>query len=268
MIATLTRLISFLSGRAAAVYLPVFLRVPLFTAYARLYGANLSEIDQELSLYRSLSDFFSRALLLGSRKIATPICSPADGRISGVGNIDNLEILQAKGKNYTIGELLLDGSLAAEFEGGSYFTVYLAPGDYHRVHSPVSGKLKSIRHIPGAMYPVSPTMTKRRERLFSRNERVCLLIDSTEHGEACVVFVGALNVGSIALSHIELVTNNSLYEVFRPPPFEIKFVDQPLVVGEEIGKFHLGSTVIVLVSKRTELKVSIGEKVVLGQAVI
>jgi len=268
MIAIITRLISFLSGKVASVPLPEFLRAIVFSAYGRIYGANLKEAERGLRTYRSLSDFFSRALVAGSRKITNPICSPADGTISGFGRIQNQALIQVKGKNYTVGELLLDGSLAAEFEGGSYFTVYLAPGDYHRVHAPVSGTLKSVRHIPGAMFPVSPTVAKRRDRLFSRNERVCFIVDSLEHGKTCVVFVGALNVGSISLNHTDLKTNNSLYEVFFLPPINIQFVEQPLVIGEEIGKFHLGSTVIVIVSKEIDLKVSIGDKVKMGQGVI
>jgi phosphatidylserine decarboxylase len=267
MISILTRLISFLSGKVALLPLPLFLRKTVFTNYARLYGANLEEPSLELESYRSLSDFFSRALVPGARSIASSICSPADGRISGMGKIVNQEMIQAKGKNYTLGELLLDGSLAAEFEGGSYFTVYLAPGDYHRVHCPVSGELTSIRHIPGAMFPVSPTVANRRERLFSRNERVCLLIDSKEHGKACVVFVGALNVGSISLNHVELKTNNSFVEVFSPPPFSVEFLEKEIAIGEELGKFHLGSTVVVITAKEMEFKVGIGDKVKMGQGV-
>lgn len=268
MIAMLTRLISFLSGKAARVPLPEFLREGLFKIYGSIYGANLDEAEREVSSYQSLSDFFSRALKPGSRKIALPICSPADGTISGMGRIEKQELIQAKGKNYTVGELLLDGSLAAEFDGGSYFTVYLAPGDYHRVHSPVSGSLTSVRHIPGAMYPVSPSMASRRERLFSRNERVCLMIDSVQHGKVCVVFVAALNVGSILLNHVELKTNNSLCEVFLPPPFEVRYLEQPLVIGEEIGLFHLGSTVVVLVQNEIQFNLSLGAKVQMGEDVL
>jgi phosphatidylserine decarboxylase len=267
MMVTLTRLISFLSGKAAAIPLPQILRGPLFRAYGSLYGANLKEPERKLETYTSLSDFFSRALVPGARKINNPICSPADGKISGFGHISEQELIQAKGKTYTTGELFLDGSLAAEFNGGSYFTVYLAPGDYHRVHSPVSGELKSVRHIPGAMYPVSPNVANRRERLFSRNERVCLLIDSKEHGKVGLVFVGALNVGSISLNHVELKTNNSFAGVFFPPPFTVQFLNQPLVIGEEIGKFHLGSTVIVISEKPLSFTINLADKVKMVQAI-
>jgi len=127
--------------------------------------------------------------------------------------------------------------------------------------------LKSVRHIPGAMFPVSPSVASRRERLFSRNERVCLLVDSQEHGQVCIVFVGALNVGSIVLNHLPMKTNNSLFEVFFPPPIRVEYLDRSLRIGEEVGKFNLGSTVIVLVAKESELKCEIGDKVKMGQGI-
>jgi phosphatidylserine decarboxylase len=268
MIDKLTKLVSFFSGKAAALPLPFFLRRPVFRNYSRIYGASLEEAQRPITEYLSLSEFFSRALRSGARPVEGPICSPADGKVSSMGKIENHSALQAKGKNYTVGELLLDGSLAAEFEGGTYFTVYLAPGDYHRVHSPVSGELKVVKHIPGALYPVSPTVASKRERLFSRNERICLLIENSDYGKVCVVFVGALNVGSMTLSHSKVVTNNTLGSVFFPPAPFAEYVSEKIEIGDELGQFHMGSTVVVLFTEELKLAAQIGDKVKMGQSIL
>lgn len=264
MTIVLTRVLSFIVGVVASVPIPGFLRSFIYTAYGKMYGVKFEEVERALISYRSLGEFFSRSLVSGSRVISDPFCIPADGRISSCGSISNQELLQAKGKSYTIGELLLDGSLGAEFNGGSYFTIYLAPGDYHRVHSPVTGVLKSIRHISGALYPVSENITKRCSKVFVGNERVCLIYDTKEFGSVCVVLVGALNVGSISVDQFSIKTNQSFLEIFSPALLSVFNVEYAVNIGEEIGRFNLGSTVIVITQSNLQSHLIEGQKVNMG----
>jgi len=269
---TLTNAISFFTGKIAACNLPIFLRQATYRVYGLLTGAIVEEAEYPLESYLSLGDFFSRKLKLSAREIQGPICSPADGTISGIGRIENGELLQAKGSLYTVGELLLDGALAAEFENGTYATIYLAPGDYHRVHSPVTGKLRYSKHIPGALLPVGPTLAKYRDKLFSRNERALVVLDGTEGGSCVVCLVGALNVGCIELSHSKIRSNASLKSVIDSPPPTIKYPDSPteIKLGEEVGVFSLGSTAIALFSKEFafEFRVTLGQEIRMGQSLI
>jgi phosphatidylserine decarboxylase len=268
----LTRLTSFCIGKFASLELPVWLRRPLFRFYARLTGASLDECACRLEEYQSLQSFFTRELKQGIRTINPPICSPVDGTVSAVGLISGGEILQAKGRPYTLGELLLDGSLAARFEEGSYISIYLCPGDYHRVHSPVSGNVELFKHIPGSLLPVGPTLAKYRDRLFSRNERALVILDNPELGCCAVTLVGALNVGSITLKGTDIKTNRSLSEVFDPSAPTIEYVGNGRSVecGAELGQFQLGSTVIVLLSKNYQFDFGVreGEKVRMGQSLL
>lgn len=210
------------------------------------FGVDMQEAQTpDPASYPDFNAFFTRSLREGARPLPAAddvISSPADGTISAIGRIEAGQLLQAKGRQFTVHELLGDDAAAARFEQGAFCTIYLAPRDYHRVHMPVSGELTRMVHIPGRLFSVSPATTRALPRLFARNERVACLFHG-ERGVTAVVLVGAMLVGSIDTVWSGPVT----------PPTARKPVirDYPggttsLARGEEMGRFNMGSTVIVL----------------------
>ncbi|MGD2128878.1 MAG: archaetidylserine decarboxylase [Lysobacterales bacterium] len=200
---------------------------------------------QEYSDYATFNDFFTRELADGARPVdpdPLSFVSPADGRISQCGRITNDRILQAKGHHYTIRSLLANDPASAEFMNGFFHTVYLSPRDYHRVHMPFAGHLQRTIHVPGRVYSVSPGTVRSVPDLFARNERVVSLFE-TSHGPMALVLVGAMLVSSMETAWSGVVT----------PPRARKVVhldwsrrDIRLDKGQEMGRFNMGSTVIVL----------------------
>jgi phosphatidylserine decarboxylase len=218
------------TGMLTRTPLPRGLRAPLYRAFARRYGADLAQIAGDLADYPSFAAFFRRPLTDGARPIAqgTEIVAPCDGRVITSGPITGGRITQVKGRDYTVAALLQDAALAARLDGGSQLTVYLAPGDYHRVHSPISGLLLEVKHIPGALFPVNPGAVDSIPELFPRNERVVFHYRLPWGDDAAVVMVSALNVGDT------LITATT---------------GRQLEPGDEIGQFGFGSTTIVLTPK-------------------
>jgi len=200
--------------------------------------------NPDLASYRSFNDFFTRALREGARPLAASdfIC-PVDGAISQFGGIEHDQIIQAKGHRYSTAALVGgDGALAAQFEHGSFATLYLSPRDYHRVHMPCDGKLTRMIHVPGALFSVNPTTARGVPGLFARNERVVCVFESA-HGPFVLALVGATIVGSMA---------TVWHGVVNPPRSrrvrEWRYDDREIVLkkGEEMGRFLLGSTVVML----------------------
>jgi len=197
------------------------------------------------STYRSFNEFFTRPLRDGARPLASAdwIC-PVDGAVSQCGPIRSGEILQAKGHHYTATELLGgDDVLAHEFSDGAFATLYLSPRDYHRIHMPADGRLLEMRHVPGSLYSVNPVTARGIPRLFARNERVVCVFESTSGSRFVMVLVGATIVGSMA---------TVWHGVVNPPrPGTVRewaYHDQDirLAQGQEMGRFLLGSTVVML----------------------
>jgi phosphatidylserine decarboxylase len=201
------------------------------------------------------------------------ITAPADGRVEDLGPIERGSTFLVKGRRYSATELLGDDQATAEFEGGSFAIVYLSPRDYHRVHAPVSGPVTAVRHVPGTLFPVNAIGLAHVPNLFARNERVVVHQRSERHGRVATILVGAIGVGRISLAFDESVLTNagpsetprgngdgSALRVYgeRPPQ---------LGRGDELGVFHLGSTVIVLVApgSGTELAVRAGTSVRMGE---
>ncbi len=233
-------------GWSARRTIPRQLRAPAYRAFARLVGANLSEVELPLADYPSLGDFFARRLTDDARVVnANPheVISPSDGVMATIGRVDHDTLVQAKGIDYSLAQLLGDGELAAKLEGGHAFTVYLSPKDYHRVHAPVAGELTSYTYVPGTLFPVSKTFADNVDGLFARNERVVFRLE-TSAGPVAVVMVGATGVGNMALAHagVETRTYRGSKQAQR-----VCF-DQPVAVakGDELGAFHLGSTVVMV----------------------
>jgi phosphatidylserine decarboxylase len=209
------------------------------------YGVDLSDsIIQNPTEFASFQDFFSRALRPGARPIApgaNTIVSPADGILSSQGEIREHALVQAKGQYYSLPQLLADENWAAKFAEGAYYTVYLSPKDYHRVHMPLAGSLLSMRYIPGRLFPVNNQSARRVDRLFVRNERLICYF-RTDFGPIAVILVGALLVGQMSTVWQKTINSN------RPNKIQDWHYDgkQEFEKGDEIGRFTMGSTVIVL----------------------
>lgn len=216
------------------------------------YGVDMSEAaEPDLTRYLSFNDFFTRALKPGARPLAQAdfVC-PVDGRISQLGAIDGEQLLQAKGHVYSTTALLGgDAAEAARYRDGSFATIYLSPRDYHRIHMPCAGRLRSMVYVPGDLFSVNPTTARGVPGLFARNERVVCLFDGA-HGPFALVLVGATIVGSMATVWHGVVNPPRARHIRRwdytgqQPPIELQ-------AGEEMGRFLLGSTVVLLFPKDT-----------------
>lgn len=210
------------------------------------YGVNMAEAaEPNISNYPSFNDFFTRALRKDARPVSKAdfIC-PVDGAISQFGDIRHGQIFQAKGHEYSATALLAgDALLAAKFEHGSFAALYLSPRDYHRIHMPCAGRLKSMHYVPGDLFSVNPTTAQGVPGLFARNERVVCEFESATIGSFILVLVGATIVGSMA---------TVWHGVVNPPRSKSvrswRYDDQTIVLqqGEEMGRFLLGSTVVML----------------------
>ncbi|HEC29850.1 MAG TPA: phosphatidylserine decarboxylase [Gammaproteobacteria bacterium] len=220
----------------------------------RRHRINLDEVLEpdytDRKLHPDINSFFVRALKPAARPIAegeNVICSPVDGTISQIGNIVDTRIFQAKGHSFSLVDLLGgSGERAGPFRDGQFATIYLSPSDYHRVHMPVAGRLSEMVHIPGKLLSVAPFLIDAVPDLFARNERVASIF-ATDTGQVAVIMIGAINVGSIETVWAGEIT----------PPQGLKVTSKlypdkdaiNLEKGEEMGRFNMGSTVIILFEK-------------------
>jgi phosphatidylserine decarboxylase len=252
--------------RATRVRAPWF-KNWLIRGFLRLFTIDMSEaLQPDPFRYGSFNEFFTRALKPEARAIAREpreIACPVDGAISEAGKIDGASLLQAKGRHYTLDELLASRGWAKHFEGGSFATIYLAPFNYHRVHMPLDGRLRETVYVPGRLFSVNAATASLVPRLFARNERVLTCFD-TAFGEFALILVGALNVGSIATVWAGDITPAPQRLATALPPQDVS-----LEKGEELGRFNMGSTVILLFQKdraRWHEEVRAGATVRLGQS--
>ena len=212
------------------------------------YGVNMAEAENaDIARYATFNEFFTRPLKTSARPLAdAPYLCPVDGAISQLGAIDHEQIFQSKQHHYTITALVGgDATLAKRFENGSFATLYLSPKDYHRIHMPCDGRLTRMIYVPGALFSVNPTTARGVPGLFARNERVVCVFDSV-HGPFVMVLVGATIVGSMAT-----VWHGVVNPPRRPNVHEWSYADQEIVLnkGAEMGRFMLGSTVVMLFPK-------------------
>ncbi len=245
---------------ASDVEIPRGLRPLIFGKFAERLGMNLSEAEHDISEYPSFGAFFTRRLRDDARPLAedaSTIVSPVDGQVSAVGLADGERLLQAKGLDYSLRELLGSDELTERLVGGPYLTLYLRPKDYHRIHAPLAGAVRSCRRWPGTVYPVQPSFLRHVPGLFVRNERLVLELE-TELGLVAVVFVGAAAVAEISTPF----EDGSVSHLRFMPPIS---VDR----GAEIGTFNLGSTVILIFQPESlELApLGVGDEVRVGQIV-
>lgn len=222
----------------------LLVKTAVIQAFKSKYSIDLSIAQQADALkYKSFNEFFTRALKDGVRVIDNAqdsIVSPADGAISQIGSIDDGEVFQAKGQSFSVEKLIGDPQLAQPFKHGQFATVYLSPRDYHRVHMPLTGRLTETLYIPGELFSVNQVTAENIPGLFARNERMVCLFD-TELGRMAVVLVGAMIVAGI-----ETVVTGKVKPTGR---LELNHHDVVLEKGDELGRFYLGSTAIVLFEK-------------------
>lgn len=233
-------------GLAAHAPLPRPLATASILAFARRYGVDVAEAERPVGEYANLGAFFARRLRPGARTIDRRpgvVVSPCDGRVLSFGRIDGETILQIKQRPYSLRALLADEAEAEPFFDGTWVTIYLSPRDYHRVHFPVEGRVVGARYVPGSLWPVNRAAVENIDRLFCVNERVITYIDGP-FGRMAVIMVGATSVGHITVSYDEALEAN------RGCPPGARAYDPPVRVarGDELGVFHLGSTVVLLFS--------------------
>ncbi len=217
--------------------------------FVRKYGVDMSEAAAaDITAYASFNDFFTRALKDGARPLAkADLICPVDGTISQFGRIEQDQIVQAKGHRYTTNALVGgDHTLADQFHDGSFATLYLSPKDYHRIHMPCDGTLLRMIHVPGALFSVNPTTARGVPGLFARNERVVCVFESKAVGTFVLTLVGATIVGSMATVWHGTVNGPRVRRI-RDWNYSADAV--ALKQGEEMGRFMLGSTVVLLFPK-------------------
>src|SRR5450830_1431008 len=241
------QLLTVLAGKFASARLGGLTTVVIRRFVAR-YGVNMQEAaNPDIASYASFNEFFTRPLREGARPLADAdfIC-PVDGAISQFGAIERDSIFQAKGHSYTTTALVGgDADLAAQFADGSFATLYLSPKDYHRIHMPCAGRLRRMIYVPGELFSVNPTTALGVPGLFARNERVVCVFESAR-GPLVLVLVGATVVGSMATVWHGVV-NPPRGDVVREWRYDEQSVE--LKQGEEMGRFLLGSTVVMLFPK-------------------
>jgi len=213
--------------------------------FVKRYGVDMAEAaDPDIAAYPSFNEFFTRALKPGARPLAqADLICPVDGAISQFGRIERDQVFQAKGHRYSTTALVGgDAALAKQFDHGHFATLYLSPRDYHRIHMPCDGRLRRMIHVPGALFSVNPTTARGVPGLFARNERVVCVFDGP-HGPFVLALVGATIVGSMA---------TVWHGIVNPPRVgtlrEWRYDDAPVTLkqGDEMGRFLLGSTVVML----------------------
>ena len=272
-------------GKVNSIPLPPFIRAPFYRWYAERYGANLDEIKLPLHSFRNLQEFFSRELKPGVRPIAdTPLVSPVDARIVVLGPVEGEHVEQVKGVTYPLPSFLGEDTWNRISNKRLYHCVlYLAPGDYHRIHSGADCNVTSLRHFPGTLFPISPVVARLVPNLFALNERV-VLAGEWQHGFYSSTAVGAYHVGSMAFNFDKNVRTNRLRRDFTNPNLALLSTKQlgayaydftypegevQFKRGDEIGTFKLGSTIVLIfevpADANFKFDVEAGDKVKMGQ---
>ncbi len=239
--------LSRLCGLLTATPLPRSFRIAFFRWFARRYGASLEEVDGDLGDFRSLQAFFRRKLTADARPVAdSALVWPCDGRIVTAGAFADGRIPQVKGNDYSLSDLLGNNDFAEQLAGGQQATIYLAPGDYHRVHSAFAGEVLDVTALPGTLFPVNPAAVRCIDNLFVRNSRHVFRCRMTNGTPAAIVMVGAYNVGDT----------------------KVTVPSGPIQKGQEVGQFGFGSTVVLVLGpgSGTLLPVEPEQRTIMGEA--
>ena len=242
--------VSRLAGRLADSESTPALKNRVIKWFIGRYGVNMSEAaEPDFTAYPTFNAFFTRALKPGARTIdpaPETLTSPVDGAISQIGQISTDRVFQAKGQSFSLTELLGgDDERAEPFREGEFATIYLSPKDYHRIHMPMAATLKEMVYVPGKLFSVNPVTAENVPNLFARNERVACLFD-TEAGPMAMVLVGAMIVGSVETTWAGVVAPNS----GKVAQWQYRGDDAvQFEKGQEMGRFRLGSTVVLVMPK-------------------
>lgn len=238
-------LISLILGSLAHVSWPGPLNRWLMRTFANYYKLRLDEAEKSLFDYKSIGDLFVRHLKPGVRPLGKDwAVNPADSKLTQMGRIKVGQVIYAKDKAYALSDFLADKHAHEKYASGQFFTYYLCPTDYHRVHSPVAGKITKITHIPGALWPVNDWAVANIGNLFVVNERVVVEI-TTDRGPVAAVFVGATNVGSIEIFKESSLQTNAFMQSSKVRHFQYP-QGMSIEKGEELGQFRMGSTVVMI----------------------
>jgi phosphatidylserine decarboxylase len=229
------------------------LATPVIRWFIKTFKVDMSDAENQIiEDYACFNDFFIRSLNPAARPIASAenaLASPVDGTISQCGDIMKGHLFQAKGQFYSVEDLLGGDTLMSHmFEGGKFATIYLAPYNYHRIHMPMDGILKKMIHVPGRLFSVAPWTVRQISRLFARNERVVCLF-STATGPMAMILVGAINVAAIETIWHGLVTPPKGKKVSE---FDYDHAERQFLKGQEMGRFNMGSTVILLTTDKVQ----------------
>lgn len=242
---------------------------PLIKWFIKKYGVEMADAEGSVESFDTFNEFFTRSIKPRSRPIVAgdnTLACPADGTVSQAGSITAGAIFQAKGRGYTVLELVGgDKAIAAEFSNGRFATVYLAPYNYHRMHMPIDANLKKIIHVPGRLFSVAQWTVQEIPRLFARNERLVCYFES-KAGPMIMVLVGAINVAAIETVWSGLVTPPRGKKVSE---YDYSHTRKDIAKGAEMGRFNMGSTVILLTGKNVEWldHFSAGQVVKMGQLI-
>lgn len=228
----------------------------IINLYCKFYPIDMTDAIESNPLnYPTFNDFFTRPLKPDARPIAADpktIISPVDGKIWQIGKTENNLLINAKGRGFTLEQLLADDKDAIQFHNGNFAVLYLAPYNYHRIHMPIQGKLHHMRYIPGNLFSVNPSVAQHIPDVFAKNERVVSIFD-TIHGPMAIIMVGAIIVGSIETKWEGIITPNKQVAAVNTMTKTWDYSKQNLSFerGVEIGSFKLGSTVILLFPENT-----------------
>jgi phosphatidylserine decarboxylase len=244
-------------------------RTALICAFVRAFKPEMSDAAQPDPLgYESFNAFFTRSLKSAARPVdpdPLSVVSPVDGTVSQIGTLDGLTLIQAKGRTYRLDELLAQQGCAARFAGGSFATLYLAPSNYHRIHMPMDGRLTGAWYVPGRLFSVNSATASAVTGLFARNERVVCLFETAPGSSFAMVLVGALFVGSIATRwHGDVTPRRPRKALDLPVPADATALGK----GTEMGRFNMGSTVILVFPRGTVSwapQLASGSRIVVGQ---
>lgn len=262
-------LISQIIGSLAHIQLPQPFNRWLIQWFIRTYQIDTQAIRDPIDSFPSLGKFFTRDLKPSVRPIEGALVYPVDGTLRNAALIDNGVLEQVKGKTYTLEKFFDDETLPKDFMGGLYYNMYLSPRDYHHVHVPVTGTIQKLIHIPGTLFPVNDWTISNINNVFCQNERLLFFIDS-QFGPVVLIMVGALNVGSMTITFDELQTNQVRYREKLVKEWSIN--PPKLSVGDRLGTFHLGSSVVLCLSREvvercivsipsTPTQIQFGEKI-------
>jgi phosphatidylserine decarboxylase len=243
---------------------------PLIEWFVRKYGVDMAAAaESEIGYYQTFNEFFTRSLKPDLRPIAAgenTLACPCDGTVSQAGPIRGGAIIQAKGRGYSALELLGgDKSMAAEFTDGRFATIYLAPYNYHRMHMPLAANMKKMIHVPGRLFSVAPWTVEEIPRLFARNERLACYFE-TRAGPMVMVLVGALNVSAIETVWSGQVVPPGARKISE---YDYSHTRKEIAKGAEMGRFNMGSTVILLTGDNVEWLPNItpGQSLKMGQPI-